>query len=291
MKPAPFDFVAATSVAEAVALLGERDDARVIAGGQSLMQLLNFRTAQPGTLVDVNRIVGLDGVRRDGDFLAVGALTRHAALEAHPVAREQLPPLAEVIPYIGYAAVRHRGTIGGSFAYGAPYAELPLVAVTLGGEVIVEGAEGRRTIPIEEFFLGHLETAVGPQELVVEVRFRLPAAEAGFGFREIAPRRHDYAIASAAALVQLDSSGAVGSARIGVGSAHPTPVRVNTAEETLIGRRPDAVALAEAGQAAAAAIEPLGATEADRTYRRRVVDVMVQDALAQAIERSREAGS
>jgi carbon-monoxide dehydrogenase medium subunit len=219
----------------------------------------------------------------------VGALTRHATLEQDPVAREHLPLLSEVIPWIAYTAVRHRGTIGGSFAFGAPYAELPLLAVTLGGEVVVAGASGRRTVPAEEFFVGHYETALQQGELVVEVRFVIPEAGTGHGFQEIARRRHDYAIASAATAIRVDGSGQVAHVRLGVGGAHPFPIRVRAAEEALVGRDPTSDAVEAAAAAAAAAIEPWVENELDITYRRRVVAVLARRSLEQAIERAQEA--
>lgn len=210
MKPPPFGYVAAASVEEVVAILAGDESAKVLAGGQSLVPLLALRLARPSVLVDVNGL-GLDAIEVLDGELRIGALVRHSTLERDPLVRSAAPVLAEAAALIGHAAIRHRGTIGGSLAHADPVAELPAALVALGGSVEVVGPDGRRSIPADTLFEGFLTTAIRPDELLVEVR--VPISQGG-AFREWAPRAGDFALAGVAVAV---SDGTTRVAACGVG--------------------------------------------------------------------------
>jgi len=202
MKPYAFDYARPERVEDAVALLAEyRDEARVLAGGQSLMPVLNMRLAQPALLVDISRLGALDYVRIDGGYLAVGAATTQGTLEWRADLAREVPLLALVFPHISHFQIRNRGTVCGSIAHADPSAELPLVLAALGGEVVLRSSRGRRTLAAADFFQGMLTTAREPDELVEEVRFPLAQDGYGYGFAEVAQRHGDFAIVACAAVV------------------------------------------------------------------------------------------
>ena len=218
MKPAPFDYVRADSADEAVAILAEHgDEARVLAGGQSLMAMLNMRLAQPNALVDIHRAADLAGIRLEDGRLVVRAAVTQAALGRHPGLAQSLPLLAQALPHIGHWQTRNRGTVCGSIAHADPSAELPLCLATLGGDVVLRSASGRRTLSAAEFFAGMLQTAREPTELVEEVRFPVARAGERHAFAEIAMRHGDFAIVALA--VVAGPSGI----RLGVGGVADRP--------------------------------------------------------------------
>lgn len=193
MIPARFDYRRASSVGEALSLLEEGgEDAKALAGGHSLLPLMRLRLATPSLLVDIGRLGELSYVRREGDEVAIGALTRHRDLEISPVLAESVPILAHAASLVGDPSVRHRGTIGGSLAHGDPASDLPAVVLALGGSIVAEGPAGRRSIPATEFFRGFFETALAPNELVVEVR--VPVATGGWSYQKFNRRAQDWAI-------------------------------------------------------------------------------------------------
>jgi len=287
MKPAPFAYVRPASLDEAIAALSADEDAKVIAGGQSLMPILNMRLAQPSTLVDLNGLEDLSYVRRANGHLAVGGLTRQRRLEQDPPAREALPFLPEIIAHIGHVPIRNRGTVGGSLAHADPAAELALVAVALGAEIVAQGPAGSRTIAAEDFFQGFLTTALAPEEILVEVRLPVPARPRSVAFEELNRRHGDFAIVSVLAAVELDGAGAIADARVAVGGAGPVPVRAHEAEQRLAGRPPDDDAVAGAAAAAAAAVSPLSDVHGSADYRREMTAVLVRRALRRAVEAER----
>jgi aerobic carbon-monoxide dehydrogenase medium subunit len=235
VKPAPFAYTKARTLKEAVALLAKhKDDARLLAGGQSLIATLNMRLSAPSLLIDINGLKGLDGITKKGKFIEIGALARHAQVERSELIARHAPLIALAVPYIGHPAIRNRGTFGGSIAFADPAAELPACLLALGGEVVIAGPRGKRTVKADAFFKGLFETALRPQEMVIAVR--LPAADEATraGFAELARRHGDYAMVGLAAGARADGKGLrdVRLAYFGVGA---TPVRAKQAEAALAG--------------------------------------------------------
>lgn len=234
MKPAPFAYARAKSVDEAVALLGETPDAKLLAGGQSLMATLNMRLSAPPLLIDINGTGGLDGIALKNGALEIGALTRHAVLERSKDVAQHAPLIALAMPQIAHPAIRNRGTIGGSISFADPAAELPACLLALGGEVDIAGPKGKRTVKADDFFRGLFETALGPQDILITVRVPAATKDTRVGFAELARRHGDYAIVGLAATAKADGTGLkdVRLAFFGVGA---TPVRVKGAEAALAG--------------------------------------------------------
>lgn len=269
MIPAAFDYRRATSVEEAVALLGQHgDEAKLLAGGHSLLPLMKLRLATPQLLVDIGRLRELSYVRDAGDHIAVGALTRHRDVEQSELLRRHLPVLSVVAGQVGDPQVRHRGTIGGSVAHGDPASDLPAVLLALDGTLIVEGPAGRRRIPADELFTGFLETTIGADELLVEIQ--LPKAPGGFGFQKFTRRAQDWAIVGAVA---------VGGPAPRVALVHmgATPVRAGAVEAALAG----GASLDEAAEHAADGTEPPGDLNASAAFRRHLARVLVRRALGE----------
>ena len=232
MKPAPFAYKKARSLDDAIALLGEHKDARLLAGGQSLIATLNMRLSAPALLIDINGISGLDGISQNGRKVEIGALTRHAAAERSDVIAKHAPLIAHAMPYIGHVAIRNRGTLGGSIAFADPAAELPACLLALDGEVDAAGPQGKRTIKAADFFQGLFETALGPQDVLTAIRVPAAGKDTCVGFAELARRHGDYAIVGLAACARANGKALsdVRLAYFGVGS---TPVRAKKAEAAL----------------------------------------------------------
>jgi CO/xanthine dehydrogenase FAD-binding subunit len=286
VKPARFQYCAPSSVEEAVAFLAEHaDESSVLAGGQSLVPLLNMRLARPEYVVDLNRVPDLDYVRADNDVLAVGALTRHATLENDQLVRDDCPLVARAMPHVGHAGIRYRGTAGGSIAHADPSAELPAVAVALDAQVVVRGPQGTRTVRAGDFFITHLTTSLEQGEIVTELRFPVRREESGSAVVEIARRHGDFALVGVATQVEL-ADGVVRSARLAAFGVDDVPRRLTDAEALLVGAEPSAELLEGAGAAASAAVEPASDMHASAEYRREMAAVLVRrslrDALAEA---------
>jgi CO/xanthine dehydrogenase FAD-binding subunit len=278
MKPAPFDYVRATSVAQVCALLAEDEDARLIAGGQTLIPMLAMRLARPTRLIDIARIVALDCIADDGEAVTIGAATRQVtALRSARVAA-QVPLLAAALPFVGHAATRSRGTIGGSIAHADPAAEIPLVVLTLGAELLVEDVSGTRVLPTAEFFLGPMLTALPARAVLTAVRLpALPRGRVGVSFLEVSARRGDFALVAAAAQVVIDDDGRCISAAAGIGGACATPVRLDVA--ALLGTMRDEQRIAEIIDAATAGLDTMADLQASASYRRRVAATLARRAL------------
>jgi aerobic carbon-monoxide dehydrogenase medium subunit len=238
VKPAPFAYKKARSLDEAVALLVEKD-ARLLAGGQSLIATLNMRLSAPSLLIDINGLSGLGGITAKGGAVEIGALARHAQAERSDVIAKQAPLIARAIPHIGHPAIRNRGTLGGSIAFADPAAELPACLLALDGEIDATGPKGKRTIKAQDFFKGLFETALGPQEVLTAIRVPVAGNAARVGFAELARRHGDYAIVGLAASARANGKGLsdVRLAYFGVGN---TPVRAKRAELALAGGNIDA---------------------------------------------------
>ncbi|MBX6329780.1 MAG: xanthine dehydrogenase family protein subunit M [Pseudolabrys sp.] len=231
MKPAPFAYKKARSVEEAIALLGTRE-ARLLAGGQSLIAMLNMRLAAPALLVDINGIDGLGGIGERDGMVEIGALVRHAEAERSAIIAARAPLLARAIPHIGHVAIRNRGTVGGSLALADPAAELPACLLALGGEVDVRGPNGARRIGAEEFFTGLFETALAPDEMLTAIRVPAAGRDARIGFAELSRRHGDYALVGLAASARADG-GRLADLRLAFFGVGPRPVRARKAEAAL----------------------------------------------------------
>ncbi len=303
MKPPPFEYVAATSVADAVAALAAADgEAKLLAGGQSLVAMLNFRLLGPAVLVDINRIPDLDFIEEsnlveEGNLveesiggLRIGALARHYALETSALVRARFPVLAAAMGHVAHLAVRNRGTIGGSLAHADPAAELPLMAVLLGAEIKAVGVAGERTIGAQDFFLGALTTALAESEIVTEIGLPALPPGAGWGFEEVARRAGDFALAAVAATVSLKGD-RIGEARLAVTGADETPLRIAAAEALLEGQALDPEVIAAAAAAAREAVAPNDDLHASADYRRHLVGVLAGRALEAAWRRARGEGA
>ena len=287
MKPPRFEYAAPQKTDEAVALLSQHGDrAKVLAGGQSLVPLLNFRLARPEVLVDVNRVAELAYVRPLQSGVAIGALTRQHALERAEVIRTKLPIVAEACRLIGHLPIRHRGTLGGSLAHADPASELPAVMVALEAELTVARRGGQRTLPADQFFTGMLTTALAPDELLTEVRVPGLPPRTGGAFIEIARRAGDFALVGIAALVTLDDAGRVTRARLALCGAGPTPIRAREAERVLAGERPDARTLDEAAEQIAAATDPPSDIHASAGFRKKLARHVGRQAIELAIRRA-----
>ncbi|HLW95872.1 MAG TPA: xanthine dehydrogenase family protein subunit M [Solirubrobacteraceae bacterium] len=282
MKPPAFNYVAPTTLEEALDARAEHaDDCAVLAGGQSLMPLLNLRMAFPGTVIDLAGVGELAGIREWDGGVAIGAMTRQRTAEGDALIRERAPLMTTALPNIGHAAIRNRGTVGGSIAHADPAAELPAVALALDAQLVAKKKRGERTIEAADFFAGFLTTALEPDELLVEVRVPGMAKGHGVAFHELARRHGDFALVGVAAAVALEGDKIADCrlAFIGVGG---TPMRAREAEKMLVGAQPSAEVFAEAAERAKAELDPAGDTHASAEYRRRVAGVLAQRALAEA---------
>jgi carbon-monoxide dehydrogenase medium subunit len=257
VKPPPFDYAVPTTLDEALELLATHadDEPRVLAGGQSLVPLMNFRLAQPRYLVDLRLIEDLRAVRADGDALVIGAMARQSDVQRAPEVLVGAPLLAEALGYVGHAPIRNSGTVGGSLAHADPAAELPAVALALDAELVAAGSGGARRIPAAEFFTGPFSTALEPGEILTEVRF--PRRAGGHAFVEFARTHGSFALVGVAAVVELDG-GTVVRAALALSGVAGTPVRATAAEQALLGTAADADAVAAAVEAGVAGLSPSG---------------------------------
>jgi CO/xanthine dehydrogenase FAD-binding subunit len=286
VKPPRFAYHAPASVDEAVALLGRYGgEAKLLAGGQSLVPLLNFRLSRPAALVDLNRVAELAYIREDGDHVRLGAMTRQRAIEFSPVIRRRLPLLAEATALVGHLPIRTRGTIGGSLAHADPSAEYPTALAALGGHVVVRSPRGERTLAAGELFQGYLTTTLAADELLVEVRLPAMPAGAGFAFEEFSRRHGDFAIVGIAAVV-VGSGGRCDSARLVTAGAGPVPRRLRAAEEILERDGLSEAAIEAAARRAAELVDPQSDIHASAAYRRNLTRVLTTRALRRAITRT-----
>jgi CO/xanthine dehydrogenase FAD-binding subunit len=281
MKPAPFDYVRPDSLAEACALLAADEDARVIAGGQTLVPMLAMRLARPATLIDILRLPELAGIREENGAILVGATTRQAQAERDALIRASVPMLARVLPWVGHPPTRNRGTVGGSIANADPSAEIPLVAVTLDAEIMLATPDGPSSIPADDFFIGPMLTTINPGECVSAIRFPVwPQARVGVGFFEISARRSDFAFVSAAAQVALDDGGRCIKVALGVGGVGDRPMRLDVS--SLLGGHLDTNSVTDAINLAAAELDAMSDLHASAAYRRRVAVALSIRAIEQA---------
>lgn len=289
MKPAPFEYVAASSAADAVeALKRYGDEAKVLAGGQSLIPMLALRLARPSVLVDINGCTDLEGLTETGATLTVGALVRQRGLERWAQARS--PLLAEALGWVAHAPIRNRGTVVGSLVHADSASELPALLLCLDGAIVARRKGGERVIPADKVYLAPLTTSLESDELATAARFTLPPEGAGWGFAEVARRHGDFALVGCAAVLALDGTGAVSHARLGFFGVGGTPVRSAPGEAALTGQQPTPARVAEAAKSAAAALSPDGDLHASAGYRKTVAGTLAERVLAAALGRCRRAG-
>jgi carbon-monoxide dehydrogenase medium subunit len=284
MKPAPFEYLAPATLDDAVgALATTGGDAKVLAGGQSLIPMMALRLARPAVLVDINRLPGLDAIREASGMLEIGALVRQRALERWAAGRA--PLFTEVLRAVAHPPIRNRGTVVGNVVHADPASELPALLLCLEGVVVARGPRGERMIPADRFYRAPLTTALEAAELATAVRFTLPKAGAGWGFAEVSRRHGDFALVGAVAVLARGADGTVARARLAFFGAGGTPVRGLAAERALEGRAPSATLLADAARAAAAALSPDGDIHATAAYRRRVAATLAERTLTAALAR------
>ena len=287
MKPPSFDYLAPASVEEALALLGDLGEgAKALAGGQSLVPMLNFRLVRPRHLVDLNGLTELAGIREDDGRLVIGAMTRQRAVERSALVRARCPLLAEAMPQIGHVQIRNQGTIGGSLAHADPAAELPAVVAALDGELVLRSARGQRVLKPEEFFVTYFTTAGAPAELLVEVRLPAMPPRTGSAFVEVSRRHGDFALVGVAATVTVDEAGVCTGSALALTGVGRTPIVAREAARALVGVKPTAAAVDDVGRRVADAVRPDGDLHASSEYRQHLAGVLTRRALARAAERA-----
>jgi aerobic carbon-monoxide dehydrogenase medium subunit len=287
MKPAPFKYIEAENEATVVWALSQHgSDARLLAGGQSLVPMMNFRIATPAVLIDLNPVHALSYIRLDGSNLKVGAMTRHAMLEDSSEVEKCCPLLHDAIKNVAHRAVRNRGTFGGSLALAYPGAEIPLIMIALEAEVCLKSADGERLMPVDRFVKGALDTALADDEYIESARIRLPPASSCSSFVEVSRRHGDFAIAAAAVAVDLDQAGKVSYLRVALSGGTGAPARLGGLESVLIGVAPSTVALPDLTAEAVAALEVFGDQHYPEDYRRTLLRTAVLRALRDAFEKA-----
>lgn len=286
MKPAAFEYVVANSIEQAVAALAQAGgDAKILAGGQSLVPMLNFRLLRPAIFIDINRIPGLSFIEDAGDAVKIGALTRHHQIETSPVIAKHFPVLSCAMTHVAHLAIRNRGTIGGSLSHADPAAELPMMALLLDAELHIVSDKGMRTRKARGFFRDALIVDLAEDELLTEIHVPKLPPQTGWGFDEVARRAGDFALAAVAATVSV-SGGAMKEARIALTGVGQTPVRASEAEALLVGQKLEAKLMARVIEAVRAAIKPETDLHASSDYRRQLAGTLVGRALAAALQRA-----
>jgi CO/xanthine dehydrogenase FAD-binding subunit len=283
VKPAKFEYHAPASIDEALAVLGRYGgEARVLAGGQSLVPMMNFRLAQPRALVDLNRIPGLAFIEEEGEMVRIGSMTRQRRLESDPLITEKLPLLREALRWVGHLPTRSRGTIGGSIAHADPSAEIPMVLQALEGEIVARGPQGERRIAAKDLFHAALTTSLSPLEIITEVRLPAMPAQSAHAIEEFARRKGDFAIAAVAVMLLRDGEGCT-KARLATAGVGPTSIRLRDAEAVLERQGLGENAIAEAAEKAAAQVDPVSDLNGSAEYRRHLTGVLMSRAVIKAI--------
>jgi carbon-monoxide dehydrogenase medium subunit len=288
MKPPPFSYHRPQSVADALEMLATLDDAKLLAGGQSLIPMMNFRYVMPANVIDINRIADLTRIEEKSDALVIGAMARQRDLELSPVVRKRCPLLYEALRNVGHVQTRNRGTIGGSLAHLDPAAELPAALHALDATLQVESKRGSRTVAMADWAMGFMTPNLEPDELLAAITIPHWPEGHGYGFAEFARRHGDFAMAGAAALMTLAADGTVARVALAVTGVDTGPLRLARAEDMLRGRKPDDAAIAAAA-ATASAVPGLDDVHASKEYRRKLAVVMSRRALALAYTRASEA--
>lgn len=287
MKPAPFVYHAPDSLGAALLLkAGHGDEAKFLAGGQSLVPAMNFRIANPALLVDVNKLAALDYIHVVAGELRIGALTRVQRLEHDPLVRAHWPLLPETVPHIAHPQIRNRSTVGGSLAHADPAAELPVILTALGGRLRLQSSTGERWVGADDFFVSLFTTAIATDEMLVEVAIPAAPARTGTAFMEVARRHGDYAMLGVAVVVTLDAAGACSAARLIFLNAGDRPMNAQRAAASLLGQLPGSAAIEAAASSATEELEPMGSVHATPAYQRHLARVLARRALRLAVQRA-----
>jgi carbon-monoxide dehydrogenase medium subunit len=285
--PAAFDYHPATSVDEAIALLQQYgDEAKLLAGGHSLLPTMKLRLAQPGHLIDLGRISGLSYIREDGGVVAVGAMTRYVDIERSEVLEKYFALLPEGVAQIGDPQVRNRGTIGGSIAHSDPAADTPGIVLALRADIVAKGPNGVRTIKADDFFMDLFQTALQPDEVITEIRFPKPPAHTGSAYTKLANKASHYAVVGCAAVVTLDSNGTCTSASVVITGASVKPTRASAVEAGLVGKKLGEATIANAASHAADGLEVVSDIHGSQEYRTQMATVLARRVVARAAERA-----
>ncbi|HLZ59838.1 MAG TPA: xanthine dehydrogenase family protein subunit M [Ktedonosporobacter sp.] len=284
--PAAFEYHTAQTVDEAIALLQQYgDEAKVLAGGHSLIPAMKLRLSQPEHLVDIGRISGLSYIREDGNAVAIGALTTYSTLERSELLRQHFPLLPEGTSLIGDTQVRNRGTIGGSLAHSDPASDMPGIVLALKGEMVVQGSKGKRTVKADDFFLGTFTTALEPDEILVEIRLPIPAARTGSAYEKLANKASHYAVAGCAAVISLSGDGTCSAASIAITGASMQTSRASAVEAALVGKKLDEATVAEAASHAPEGLDLVADIHGSKEYRSNMTTVVTRRAILRAAER------
>jgi carbon-monoxide dehydrogenase medium subunit len=286
VKPASFNYIRARTVDEVLAALSEHSDARVLAGGQSLIAMMNLRLIKPEYLVDINHIADLDYIRLENDELAIGALTRHTTAASSNLVRENCPLMAAAYGYIAHKAVRNRGTVGGNICHADPASENPAVAIAAEATMVLRNSNGERKVPADDFFIGLYETAADQNELLTEIRFPKAKSGQGFSFKEVSARKGDFAIVCVAASIEIEN-GTCSEARIVASGVGEKATRLITSEEAVKNSPADGKNIEIAANEARAFIDPPSDFHADSEYRKDLVCTLTKRALEEASEHCR----
>jgi CO/xanthine dehydrogenase FAD-binding subunit len=285
MKPAPFKYLAAKTVDDALAALS-RPDAKLLAGGQSLVPMMNFRLVRPAWLIDINRVAELKGIHRKDGRVLIGSMTRYVELERSELIALHVPLISEVIPLIGHTAIRNRGTIGGSVSHADPAADMPVALMALDATMHVRSARGARAIPSEKFFVSLFTTALASDEILTSIEVPSVDPSEGWAFKEFSRRHGDFALASVAVRLRVVSKKIEGPIRLAIGGAADHVVRARRAEVALQGQDPTPTLFEAAAKAAAEDIEPMADIHGSAEYRRNLVRGLARAALAEAVTRA-----
>jgi len=287
MKPAAFEYECPTDLGAVLALLADGADTRLLAGGQSLVPMMNYRLATPGRLIDINRLPNLDYVREEGGDIIIGALARHNDVKTSTLIARQLPVIAEAYKWIAHTAVRNRGTLCGNLCHADPASEMPALMQVLGAKMVASRISGSRVIDARDFFLGTFETALESDEMLTEIRIPKPVPGTGWGFEEVAMRKGDYAWCTLTATLCL-ADGKIRHPRVAAAGVRSHAYRLTAQETDLDGRAPDADLFEMLARSAAMQADPLGSDAASAEYRRDLVRVLLPRVLQAAVDRASE---
>lgn len=291
MKPASFDYYRPESLDEALQLLNQHGmEGKVIAGGQSLVPILNLRLASPECLIDINRLKELDYIRVDGDCLKIGGLTRQRDLERSPLINEHVPLLTEAAQHIGYIQTRNRGTVGGSLVHADPSAELPLTFLALEAKAVIRCLEAERVVPITDFFITYLTVDMQPDELLTEVQIPLEGLPKGYAFQEFSRRHGDFALVAVACLVDIDQEDRITACKLAIGGINAVPVLIEEAPSISQGKRLSAELLEKVSECVREHADPDDDLHGTREYRTHLAQVLTKRALIQAYQRAQGKG-
>jgi carbon-monoxide dehydrogenase medium subunit len=288
MYPAAFEYHAPASVQEALGLLGKLDDAKILAGGHSLVPMMKLRLAQPKHLIDLRKVPGLSGIKEDGGTIAIGAMTTHWEVESSKVLQAKCPVVSDTAKIIGDPAVRNKGTIGGSLAHADPAADMPATVIALGAEFVCQGPKGRRTVKVDDWFQGLMATALGEDELLVEIRVPALASGTGAAYMKFAHPASRFAIVGAAAVVTVDKQGTCTKAGVGITGAGTKAVRARGVEAGLVGKRLDAATIEAAAQKAAEGVDVQADLQGSVEYKSHLCRVFARRAIEAALKNAQK---